>query len=72
MLKEGNVNVSVTDIAGKKITDIINEKKPVGELKISVSAGKIGLSAGSYLVSVSFSNNEGNQLTQTKKITIMK
>ena len=66
------MNVSITDITGKKITDIINEKKPVGELNIIIDAKKIGLNDGSYLINVTFSNNDGKLFTQTKKITIIK
>jgi len=72
MLQEGSVNVTITDITGKKITSVFNEKRPAGEFKIPIDSEKIGLNSGSYLIHVYFTGSDGNTFTQTKKVTVIR
>jgi glucose/arabinose dehydrogenase len=72
LLKDGEVNVSITDITGKKIATILSERRHKGELRIQLDSEKIGMHSGSYLINATFGVNEGSQFTQTKKITIIK
>ena len=61
----GNVNVSVYDILGNKVTTLVNESKQAGEYEITFDASR--LSSGVY-----FYQMQTDHFTATKKMTVIK
>jgi hypothetical protein len=68
-LKEsGFVTLSVYNVLGEKITDIINNKLNSGKYTITFDASKYGLTSGIYL----FKLNVDDKFSSVKKMNLIK
>ncbi len=46
----GNVKITIYDVLGKEVSELVDEEKSSGEYKIIVDAEKLKLSSGTYIV----------------------
>lgn len=62
---DANVNITLYDISGKEVMNVVNESKTAGYYTVQLNAAN--LSSGTYFYNI----NAGN-FTQTKKLTVLK
>ncbi len=62
--KPGNANLSVYDVLGRKIAEIVNGYLKTGNYRFSFNPGNFGLASGVYIYKLSF----GNKLISKKMI----
>jgi glucose/arabinose dehydrogenase len=70
MLEEGNVNVSVYDVAGKKVSTVLNEYRPVTMHTLDLDKHSLGLKEGIYFITITLQSSDGTQYTQTRKLVL--
>jgi len=63
--ESGVVSISVFNLLGEKVTDLVNEFKVAGEYNVNLNAA--GLSSGTYIYSMTVNGN-----TISKKLTLLK
>lgn len=61
------VQLSVFDITGKKVAEVINDKRDAGSYEINFEAGKLGLSSGAYFYTLKSDN-----FSETKSMILLK
>jgi hypothetical protein len=66
-----NVTIKIYDLLGKEIVTLINEEKSSGKYKTEFATQKYNLSSGAYFV-VMEAVTKSNNVTQTKKVVLMK
>ena len=64
-MEEGLVNISVYDINGSLVEELVNQHKPYGDYTINWNAQ--GLSSGVYFVQII-----SNDFAQTRKLMLIK
>ncbi|GAB4286996.1 MAG: hypothetical protein Kow0098_02900 [Ignavibacteriaceae bacterium] len=67
---DANVNLSVFNLIGEKVAEIINSDLPAGSHKINFDASD--LTSGVYLYRLNASAEDGTVFTDTKKFTLLK
>lgn len=63
---DGNVNISLFDLSGKEVLQLVNENKPAGYYSVTLNAS--ALSSGIYFYNITTSNGFVN----TKKLMLVK
>lgn len=61
------VKLSVFDITGKKVAEVINDRRDAGSYEINFEAGKYGLSSGAYFYTLQSEN-----FSETKSMILLK
>ena len=69
--KDAKVNISLYDISGRKIAELVNERKPDGEYSIQINATELDLDAGTYLCTMKIGES-GSEFSQTVRLAIVK
>lgn len=73
--ENGNVNISVYDILGEKVSELINQNMPEGNYQIAFSTGNNNhqLSSGVYFYKLVFrSSTSGSEFTAAKKMMVIR
>ena len=65
--ENSSVQLSVFDITGKKVADVINDKRDAGSYEINFDAGKYGLSSGAYFYTL-----QSDNFSETKSMILLK
>ena len=63
---KGNVTITLSDITGRKIADVVNEEKIEGNHTVTIDAAKLGMSAGTYFCTMKL----GNSIERTVKMMV--
>lgn len=68
--ENSHVTLSVYDVNGRHISDVINDRRDAGNYKIAFDASKFGLSSGTYFYKLNVNNSR--EFTETKKMILTK
>ena len=70
--KNGEIKIILTDVSGRLITELLNEKRSAGNYSLNLSANELKLAAGTYLCTLKVSNENNEEFTQTVKFNVLK
>jgi choice-of-anchor B domain-containing protein len=69
--KNSKVNLSIFNIAGQKVAELVNDRRDAGEYEVTFDANKNGLSSGAYFYRL-FATGEAGDFVETKKLMLVK
>ena len=71
LMRDERVNISVFDISGRKISDLVNENKAAGNYSLTITSWMNGISEGTYLCVMQIGKSSAI-FSQTVRFTVIK
>ena len=65
--KTSDVKLSVYDLGGRLVAELVNERRPSGSYDVTFDAGKYGISSGAYFYTIT-----AGEFKETRKMLLVK